>query len=116
MTNSKRTKLLLRSGWNRNENGEYDDAQLMFQKALQLEPQNLRIHFGLAMSLFWRGNFDDARFVFQLLCDKDPKNPTYQKQLELSKLLLDEIQQEVQHDQVLIAARFAHPKLALVKK
>ena len=115
MSKSQRTKLLLRSGWNRSENGQYDDAQLMFNRALQLEPENHRAHFGLAMSLFWRGSFDDARFVFQLLCEQAPENSTYQKQLELCKMILDEIKQQGLRTGPKLATRSARSKLALVR-
>lgn len=64
-----------------------DDAVLEWEKAVELEPQNLDIHFNLARGYKLQGRFKEAIKEYETILKFYPNNKTV-------KIILDELYRE----------------------
>jgi tetratricopeptide (TPR) repeat protein/O-antigen ligase len=67
--------------------GEPGKAQLAFESAIRANPQSLKAHFGLAMSLKRQNLLDDARNILEKLDQMVPN--AFNTNYELARLLLE---------------------------
>lgn len=69
------------------QKGEAGKAQLSFEAAIKANPQSLKAHFGLAMSLKKQGLLDDARNILLRLDSIVPN--AFNANFELARILLE---------------------------
>ena len=63
-------------GYNANEIGEYDNAILYWQKAIEINSDFVEAYCNMGVAYIYKGNYDKAIECFQKAIALDPNNPT----------------------------------------
>src|SRR3989344_5695947 len=82
--NPEEVNALVALGWQNYPIGKYDEAQKLFEQAINLAPDNPAGYMGLGNILRYRGNFEDSEKAYKKVLSLTPDD--VQPYIELGKL------------------------------
>ncbi len=91
----KNPAILNNLGYYYNRTGNFEQAQIYLNQALELSPDDPRINCNLGITLFNRKNFDEAQKYFKKVIEKKPEFITPYIYISLIYLELNDVQKAV---------------------